>query len=57
QDKIEASEASVFTYLQGVVAIPASFLLLGEKPSWLVALAILVISYGVLRAEQKTHQK
>ena len=57
QDKIEASEASVFTYLQGVVAIPASFLLLGEKPSWLVALAILVISYGVLRAEQKTHKK
>lgn len=51
QDKIEASEASVFTYLQGAVAIPASFFLLGEKPTWWALLAVFIITYGVLRAE------
>ncbi|MFH1244437.1 MAG: DMT family transporter [bacterium] len=51
QDKIEASEASIFTYLQGVIAIPAAFFLLGEKPTLLTLLAIIIISYGVLRAE------
>ncbi len=51
QSKIEVSEANLFTYLNGVVAIPAAFLLLGEKPTWLTLLAISVIGYGVLRAE------
>ncbi|MFH2019622.1 MAG: DMT family transporter [bacterium] len=54
QDKIEASEASVFTYLQGVVAIPIAFLILGEKPTFLTLLAVLFIAYGVYRAELKT---
>ncbi|EKD79751.1 MAG: hypothetical protein ACD_40C00323G0003 [uncultured bacterium] len=51
QSKIEVSEANLFTYLNGVVAIPVAFFLLGEKPSWLTLLAIIIISYGVLRAE------
>lgn len=54
QSKIEVSEANLFTYLNGVVAIPASFLILGEKPSFLTFIAILIIAYGVYRAEKKT---
>lgn len=51
QDKIEASEASVFTYLQGAVAIPAAYFLLGEQPTLFAILAVVLIAYGVLRAE------
>lgn len=53
QSKIEVSEANLFTYLNGVVAIPASFILLGERPSWLTLTAITIITYGVVRAEKK----
>lgn len=56
QSKIEVSEANLFTYLNGVVAIPASYLLLGEKPSFITLLAIAVISYGVIRAESRKHK-
>ena len=56
QDKIEASEASVFTYLQGIVAIPVAFLLLGETPSPIAYLAIIVIALGVYRAESRVNQ-
>lgn len=56
QSKIEVSEANLFTYLNGVVAIPASFLLLGEKPSLMTIIAILIISYGVYRAETRSSQ-
>jgi drug/metabolite transporter (DMT)-like permease len=52
QSKIEVSEANLFTYLNGVVAIPATYFLLGEKPSFLTLLAILIIAYGVIRAEK-----
>lgn len=51
QSKIEVSEANLFTYLNGAVAIPASFLLLGEVPSPLAIIAIILIAYGVLHAE------
>ena len=50
--KIEVSEANLFTYLNGVVAIPAAFFLLGETPSQLTLIAIIIIAYGVYRAEQ-----
>jgi len=53
QNLIEASEASLFTYLQGVVAIPAAFLLLNEIPSWLEIAAILIISFGVFLGEYR----
>jgi len=49
--KIEVSEANLFTYLHGVVAIPAAYLILGEKPSWLTVISVLVIAYGVYLAE------
>lgn len=52
--KIEVSEANLFKYLDAVVAIPAAFLLMGESPSWLTLLAILIIAYGVLRAETRS---
>lgn len=54
QSKIEVSEANLFTYLNGVVAIPAAFFLLGEKPSLVTIIAILIIAYGVYRAEIRT---
>lgn len=53
QSKIEVSEANLFTYLNGVVAIPASYLLLGEKPSLLTIVAILIITVGVYYGEKK----
>lgn len=53
QSKIEVSEANLFTYLNGIFAIPAAFLLLGETPSLTTLLAITVIAYGVYRAEFK----
>jgi len=49
--KIEVSEANLFTYLNGVVAIPAAYLLLGESPTWPTLIAIAVIAYGVYKAE------
>ena len=52
--KIEVSEANLFTYLNGVVAIPAAYFLLGEKPSLTTLIAIAVIAYGVYRAEIKS---
>jgi drug/metabolite transporter (DMT)-like permease len=53
QSKIEVSEANLFTYLNGAVAIPATYFILGEKPSFLVILAILVITYGVYRSKTR----
>lgn len=53
QNLIEVSEASLFTYLQGVVAIPAAWLILGEVPTWPMALAILLIAGGVIFAEKR----
>lgn len=50
QSRIEASEASLFTYLQGVVAIPAAWLLLGELPSWPMIIAIPIITYGIIKS-------
>jgi len=47
QDRIEASEASVFTYLQPVFAIPLAFFLLHETISWVEFSAKFVIILGV----------
>ncbi len=57
QSKIEVSEANLFTYLNGVVAIPAAYFLLGETPSWLTLAAIATIAYGVFRAENHSYKK
>jgi len=53
--KIEVSEANLFTYLQGVVSIPATFFILGEIPSWITLLGITIIAIGVFRAENKSN--
>jgi len=52
--RIEVSEANLFTYLNGIVAIPAAYLLLGERPSLTTLLAVAVITYGVFRAETRS---
>lgn len=54
QSKIEVSEANLFTYLNGVVAIPAAYFLLGESPTTATIFAVLIIAYGVFRAENST---
>lgn len=53
--KIEVSEASLFTYLNGVVSIPAAYFFLGEIPGPLTLLAILVIATGIIRSESRTN--
>jgi len=53
QNLIEASEASLFTYLHGPVAIPFSIILLKESLTWPMILAIIIISIGVFIAEYR----
>lgn len=53
QSRIEASEASLFTYLQGIVAIPAAWFILGEIPTWPMIIAIFIIAWGVIFAEKR----
>lgn len=55
--KIEVSEANIFTYLNGIFAIPAAYLLLGEYPSLTTLIAITVIAYGVYRAESRKSKR
>lgn len=50
QSLIEASEASLFTYFQGVVAIPVAWLFLQEAPTWPMGLAIILIAYGIIKS-------
>jgi drug/metabolite transporter (DMT)-like permease len=57
QSRIEVSEANLFTYLNGVVAIPAAFLLLGEIPTPTSLVAIGLIAAGVYLAESRPHSK
>lgn len=53
QNLIEASEASLFTYLQGVVAIPVAWVFLGEIPTFPMIIAIILIAWGVILAEKR----
>ncbi|MBU2052264.1 DMT family transporter [Patescibacteria group bacterium] len=53
QNLIEVSEASLFSYLQGIVAIPAAWILLNEVPTWPMGLAIILIAAGVIMAEKR----
>ena len=57
QDQIEASEASLFSYLQGVFAIPFAYFLLNEVPSYIQILAVLIISSGVFLGEYRPKRK
>lgn len=57
QDLIEASEASVFQYLQPLVALPLGILWLGEVVSTWQLLAIGIILAGVFLSERPTSRK
>jgi drug/metabolite transporter (DMT)-like permease len=53
QDKIEASEASLFTYLQPLVYIPMGIYWLQESIHWTQAVSIIIILIGVTVAEKR----
>ncbi|MBU1499727.1 DMT family transporter [Patescibacteria group bacterium] len=53
QNLIEASEASLFTYLRGIIAIPFAYLMLKESVTWPQIIAVLIVSLGVYLAEQR----
>lgn len=57
QDGIEASEASLFSYLQPLVFIPAAILLLKESVHPLQIFAMIVIFLGVYIAEKRNRKK
>lgn len=47
QNLIEASEASLFTYLQGIIAIPFAYLMLNESVNFPQLIAIIIIAAGI----------
>ena len=53
QDGIEASETSLFTYLQPAIYIPLGYLLLKESASFLQIFSLLIIIFGVYIASRK----
>ena len=53
QDGIEASEASLFTYLQPAIYIPLGYFLLQESASLLQIFSLLIIIFGVYIASRK----
>lgn len=55
QDRMEASEASVFSYLQPLVYIPLAMSLHGDMLTPLMVLAVAVIAVGVWLTEKRTH--
>ncbi len=57
QDGIEASEASLFTYLQPLVYVPLAVLLLGDTLHWGQTLALLLIISGVIVAERRKKRR
>lgn len=57
QARIEASEASLFTYLQPLVYLPLTTLWLGEKLSLYQLLGLILIALGVFWAEHRPAQR
>jgi drug/metabolite transporter (DMT)-like permease len=57
QDGIEASEASLFTYLQPLVYLPLGVFLLGEPLYGLQLVALIIILGGVFVAEKHIDKK
>lgn len=53
QDSMEVSEASLFSYLQPLVFIPLSMVLLGESLSTLQILCLAAVTLGVCIAERR----
>jgi len=56
-EKIEASEAGLFTYLQPVFGIPFAILMLKEKISTVFLIGMILIIIGVFYAEKNGHNK
>lgn len=52
-DRIEASEASLFSYLQPLITIPLAILLLKEQINATIVVALVLISLGVITAEHR----
>ena len=53
QDGIEASEASLFTYLQPAIYIPLGYFLLKEYASTLQIISLIIIIFGVYLASRR----
>lgn len=53
QNLIEVSEATVFTYLQAVVALPAAILMLHEKPTLPMIAGAALVALGVYLTESR----
>jgi drug/metabolite transporter (DMT)-like permease len=53
QERIEASEASLFTYLQPIFSVPTAIILLSESVSILNIISIIIIIFGVYLAEKR----
>lgn len=54
QDGIEASEASLFTYLQPLVYIPITVIFLQESVTWPMMVAMVLVGTGVWVAEKRS---
>jgi drug/metabolite transporter (DMT)-like permease len=57
QEGIEASEASLFWYLQPLVYIPLGFIMLHEKINTVQVISLLVIFMGVFIAERRVKKE
>lgn len=57
QEGIEASEASLFWYLQPLVYIPLGYILLQEKINTVQVISLIVIFIGVFIAEKRSSRK
>lgn len=57
QEGIEASEASLFWYLQPLVYIPLGYILLHEKINTVQVISLIVIFIGVFIAEKRSNRK
>ncbi len=56
QEGVEASEASLFWYLEPLVYLPLSFLLYQDAPDLVEILALVGILFGVAWAEKRFHK-
>jgi len=54
QDRIEASEASMLSYLQPLISLPVAMLFLGEKVQPVQVLLLCIVLVGVYISEKRT---
>ncbi|NCN03495.1 MAG: EamA family transporter [Candidatus Pacebacteria bacterium] len=57
QEGIEASEASLFWYLQPLIYIPLGYIMLNEKINTVQVVSLLVIFIGVFIAEKRSRKR